>query len=352
MVIEDSIVPRFPSESAPLLAMHRQLEEEAWELTDDFHDREPDPGFPRHRREMARPQSSRHTSVVFVHFLDFASEIGRPAPGEAARRGNLFGLIGLDPLAGLDPAVRQIEQTRLLAERMIYYMQRVPYVVNLQVDRMTSELLLRPEVRELLADTDRVSRSMERFAGVAEDLPATIARERQAIIDQFSNVLVAQEATLRPMLVELRQALEAGDGMAGSVDGVVKSIDTLLAHWPSPPPGAAGVTPGQAFRHHRVHAGGRRVHAHRERVAPAAHDARCPGSGALEHHWQYHRPWSLADRLPGTAGRGTDCGAHRRDTRRGPRIQIPRRADEGMNDSGWPPVGPAITRRRCSRSSH
>ena len=97
--------------------------------------------------------------------------------------------------------MRQIEQTRLFAERMIYYLQRVPYVVNLQVDEMTSELMLRPEVRGMLADTDRVSRSMERFAGVAEDLPATIARERQAIIDQFSNVLVAQEATLRPMLV-------------------------------------------------------------------------------------------------------------------------------------------------------
>jgi hypothetical protein len=64
-----------------------------------------------------------------------------------------------------------------------------------------SDLLYRPEVRELLADTDRVSHSVERFAGVAEDLPATVARERQAIIDQFSNVLVAQEATL-PMLVE------------------------------------------------------------------------------------------------------------------------------------------------------
>src|SRR5688500_16022011 len=76
-------------------------------------------------------------------------------------------------LAGLDPAVRQIEQTRLLAERMIYYLQRVPYVVSLQVDRMTSDLLVRPEVRDLLADTDRVSHSVERFAGVAEDLPAT-----------------------------------------------------------------------------------------------------------------------------------------------------------------------------------
>ena len=247
MVIEDSLVPRFPSESAPLLAMHRQLEEEAWELTDDFLTASQIQDFHDIVAKWRARNPRVSTSVVFVHFLDFASEIGRPAPGEAARRGNLFGLIGLDPLAGLDPAVRQIEQTRLMAERMIYYMQRVPYVVSLQVDRMTSDLLYRPEVRELLADTDRVSLSVERFAGVAEDLPATFARERQAIIDQFSNVLVAQEATLRPMLVELRQALEAGDGMAGSVDGAVKSIDTLLARWPSPPPGAAASPPGKPF---------------------------------------------------------------------------------------------------------
>ena len=247
MVIEDSLVPRFPSESAPLLAMHRQLEEEAWQLTDDFLTASQIQDFHDIVAKWRARNPRVGTSVVFVHFLDFASEIGRPAPGEAARRGNLFGVIGLDPLAGLDPAVRQIEQTRLMAERMIYYMQRVPYVVSLQVDRMTSDLLYRPEVRELLADTDRVSHSAERFAGVAEDLPATVARERQAIIDQFSNVLVAQEATLRPMLVELRQALEAGDGMAGSVDGAIKSIDTLLARFPSPPPGAVASPPGKPF---------------------------------------------------------------------------------------------------------
>ena len=247
MVIEDSLVPRFPSESAPLLALHRQMEEEAWELVDDFLTESQIQDFHDIVAKWRARNPRVSTSVVFVHFLDFASEIGRPAPGETARRGNLFGLLGIDPMEGLDPAVRQLEQTRLLAERVIYYMQRLPYVVSLQVERMTSDMLYRPEVRELLADTDRISLSVERFAGVAEDLPDTFARERQAIIDQFANVLVAQEATLRPMLVELRQALEAGDGMAGSVDGVVKSVDTLLARWPSPPPGAAPSPPGKPF---------------------------------------------------------------------------------------------------------
>ena len=247
MVIEDSLVPRFPSESAPLLALHRQMEEEAWELVDDFLTESQIQDFHDIVAKWRARNPRVSTSVVFVHFLDFASEIGRPAPGETARRGNLFGLLGIDPMEGLDPAVRQLEQTRLLAERAIYYMQRLPYVVSLQVERMTSDMLYRPEVRELLADTDRISLSVERFAGVAEDLPDTFARERQAIIDQFANVLVAQEATLRPMLVELRQALEAGDGMAGSVDGVVKSVDTLLARWPAPPPGVAPSPPGKPF---------------------------------------------------------------------------------------------------------
>ncbi len=247
MVIEDSLVPRFPSESAPLLALHRQMEEEAWQLVDDFLTESQIQDFHDIVAKWRARNPRVSTSVVFVHFLDFASEIGRPAPGETARRGNLFGLLGIDPMEGLDPAVRQIEQTRLLAERLIYYMQRLPYVVSLQVERMTSDMLYRPEVRELLADTDRISHSVERFAGVAEDLPDTFARERQAIIDQFANVLVAQEAMLRPMLVELRQALEAGDGMAVSVDGVVKSMDTLLARWPSPPPGAAPSPPGKPF---------------------------------------------------------------------------------------------------------
>ncbi len=186
-------------------------------------------------------------SVTFVHFVDFAKAIGRPKAGEAEQSGSLFGMLGLDPLSGLDPAVRQIEQTRLLAERTIYYLQRVPYIVNLQVDRMTSDLLTRPELRGILADSDRISRSTERFAGVAEELPVALSREREALINQLSNVLVAQEETLRPMLVELRQALEAADTTATSVDAVVKSLDTMMAHRPAQSAEMPGAEPARPF---------------------------------------------------------------------------------------------------------
>jgi hypothetical protein len=245
MVIEDTVVPRFPDDAGPLLAVHRQLEERAWKLTDEFL-------TPSQADEMRkvlaqwRAQNPQVESVAFVHFVDFAKAIGRPAPGETSHSGNLFALVGLDPLAGLDPAIQQIEQTRLLAERAIYYLQRVPYVVNLQIERVTTDLLSEPEVRGALADADRISRSTERFAGVAEALPDTFARERAALINQLSDVLVVQEATMRPMLVELRQALEAANATAGSVDSVVKSIDTLMARRP-PPAAAPGAAAGPPF---------------------------------------------------------------------------------------------------------
>ena len=245
MVVEDTVVPRFPDDAAPLLAVHRQLEERAWKLTDEFLT----PSQADDMREVLarwRAQNPQVTSVAFVHFVDFAKAVGRPAPGETSHSGNLFALVGLDPLAGLDPAIQQIEQTRLLAERAIYYLQRVPYVVNLQIERVTTDLLSEPEVRGALADADRISRSTERFASVAEALPDTFARERAALINQLSDVLVVQEATMRPMLVELRQALEAANATAGSVDSVVKSIDTLMARRP-PPAAAAGAAAGPPF---------------------------------------------------------------------------------------------------------
>jgi hypothetical protein len=246
MVVEDTVVPRFPDDAGSLLAVHQQLEERAWKLTDEFL-------TPSQADEMRkvlaqwRAQNPQVESVAFVHFVDFAKAIGRPAPGETSHSGNLFALVGLDPLAGLDPAIQQIEQTRLLAERAIYYLQRVPYVVNLQIERVTTDLLSEPEVRGALADADRISRSTERFAGVAEALPDTFARERAALINQLSDVLVVQEATMRPMLVELRQALEAANATAGSVDSVVKSIDTLMARRPPPPAASAGAAAGPPF---------------------------------------------------------------------------------------------------------
>lgn len=238
MVVEDTLVPRYPEQGSALLTLHRDLEAKAWKLTDDLLTPTQVEEFRGVLAEWRR-RNPRVNSVAFIHFMDFARAIGRPAPGENERPGGLFSLLGLDPLAGLDPAIRQLEQTRLLAERTIYYLQRMPYILNLQLDRASSELLARPELRGLLRDSERISGSVERFAGVAEGLPAHLSAEREALIRQLSAELLTQQAAMRPLLVELRSTLEAGDATAASVDGVIQSIDRLLARFPAKPADAS-----------------------------------------------------------------------------------------------------------------
>lgn len=232
MVVEDSLIPRYPEQGAALLSLHRDLETKAWKLVDDVLTPTQVEEF-RGVLAQWRRQNPQVNSVAFIHFMDFAKAIGWPTIGETARPGGLFSLLGLDPLASLDPAVRQLEQTRLLAERTIYYLQRVPYILNLQVDRASSELLVRPEVHGLLRDSARISESVGRFADIAEDLPAKLTAEREALIEQLSEELLTQQQVMRPMLVELRATLEAGVATAASVDGLIQSIDRLMARFPA-----------------------------------------------------------------------------------------------------------------------
>lgn len=102
--------------------------------------------------------------VGFVHFAELAESAGM-SPEARRKPGSLFGLIGLDPLAELDLAVRQIEQSRLLAERAIFYMQRVPYVLDLRTERIVSQATLSPQIERANASLERASHAMARGDG-------------------------------------------------------------------------------------------------------------------------------------------------------------------------------------------
>ena len=119
---------------APLLAS-TVSSRGAWKLTDEFLTPAQTEDFRNVLMEW-RARNPHVESVTFVHFVDFAKAIGRPKAGEADQSGNLFGLLGLDPLAALDPAVRQIEQTRLLATDDLLPATSALHL-NLRSNRMT-----------------------------------------------------------------------------------------------------------------------------------------------------------------------------------------------------------------------
>jgi len=176
-------------------------------------------------------------SVLAARALSFASRVAESSQGGAAKPGSVFGLLGVDPLAGMDPAVREIAQTRMFAERALYVTQKSPTILRWQMELLSVNAIETPTVQQLVANSTRLTASVETFAHVADQLPKLVNDQREAALRQvFDGVasertnlvatLGADEIKLRPTLAELRQTVEA-------TTELVNSLDKFMARFPA-----------------------------------------------------------------------------------------------------------------------
>ena len=246
MVVEDYWVgEKFGAAARPLLETQRQLETNAWSLVQGVL-------TPDQLQELrallgaAREQHPHLRYVSAVRLPELMTSLGKvPSLQATTKPGSLFSLLYINPLAGLDPTTQAIQQTRQLAQRMMYYVQRAPMLLSWQVELTTYQLVAQPEARQVLTNVDEVAQSTKVFAKTAADLPALVNEQREAAINQLfagfaterTNILAtlnAQEAQLRELLPQVQQTLIAGGGMANSVNEALKSLDAFV-HYVSPP---------------------------------------------------------------------------------------------------------------------
>jgi hypothetical protein len=247
MVVEDAKTrEEFGAAIAPLIQTHRELEASAWTLAGQILG-------PEQRQQLEglivewRKQNPRERSVGAIHFREFALTTEKEKGSRASKvgSGSIFTLLRIDPFAGLDPATVAIEQSRELAARTVAYFERAPTLLRWQAELLALQLAAQPDPQKLLADAGRVSRSMESVSKTAEGLPALVDEQRKAAIEQLLAGVAAEraailreldsrEATIRGLLGETRQTLEAGTAMSTSLDATIKSLDAFV-HYVSPP---------------------------------------------------------------------------------------------------------------------
>src|SRR5262249_43925721 len=110
MVVEDLLSTEYGARGQALLEAHRHLEEQSWSLVTDVLNAQQAHDL-RAAIDRWRAEHPHARTVTQVRFADFAAlELRRG--NEKHGNGTLFGFIGLDPLSNLDPAVRELEQTR------------------------------------------------------------------------------------------------------------------------------------------------------------------------------------------------------------------------------------------------
>ena len=191
--------------------------------------------------------------ITSIRLSDFAGQrdaaVGQGLPQQSLMSdinvGGVFKLLGLDPMASLDPAVDQIAQTRAFAETAMRNIQSMPMLLNWEVQVLAYQVMATPELREILADTTHLTQVADQAVGIVKGLPDAISAQREALIHDLST----SSASLAALLSNTRETLVAAGVSADKITALLTEFgDLTKALTPAPlPPGSPPAPPSRPF---------------------------------------------------------------------------------------------------------
>jgi hypothetical protein len=246
---------KFGEAARPLLEVHRTLETNVWRIMEGVLT----PSQVEEVHQILGEYQRRFPNLRYVEaarFPELVEKLGRAHPEQVDQAsGSLFSMLDLNPLAGLDPTTQAIQQTRLLAARVSYYLHRMPTLWSWQAELTLYQLAAQPEAQGVLSNLTDVAQSTKVFAQTAQGLPLLVNDQRQAAINQIFDRLAvertnlvaelgSEETKVRGLLSETRQTLQSGGQMADSVNAAIKSLDAFVQYVSPPETNPAPATVG------------------------------------------------------------------------------------------------------------
>jgi|GEM_PF-1186566 len=220
-----------PEGQAKLVAAMRGHEERAWRIAERVYT----PIQQQELRELIQAWREKNPDarwVASVRLEDFARDRLNAMTGSGSGT-SVLSLLGIDPLAGLDPAAREVEKSRMLAERMFFYASRSPSLIKLQSESLLNSLTRTPDVKDTLDSFERISKATESLALEAAALPTNLEKEREETLRQaFDQIRAERQATIDHIfegLTEQRQALIRDlDAQQGGLQTTAKEFRTTV----------------------------------------------------------------------------------------------------------------------------
>lgn len=225
MNVEDYWMPKIHSESAkPYLLASQDVEKAIWLVAANAlkkdQIKELRTAIKNWHKQYPNARSPRDLGS-----LGFSSEIAQMNhSSQSGITSSVFNLLSIDPLAGLDPATRELANTRLFAERGMFLARHMPTLIRWETELLAIQTLEIPQLEKLLDDTAQLSESADRFSQTAERLPGLISTERQQIVE----ALDAQRPGLISLAAQAEKALDAGKLMSEASTVTLKSFQDVL----------------------------------------------------------------------------------------------------------------------------
>jgi hypothetical protein len=152
-------------------------------------------------------------SALFTRALGLEIAAGQQQTTKAATSGSLFSLLRLDPLAGLDPAARELAQARLFGERTLFLAHRKPTLLRWQAELFVLETAEMPPLLEVRSNTTDMVAALQGISKTVEQLPVLVS-SGEAILE----TLPAQEPLLTNVAIQLTEMLRAGTKLSDSLN--------------------------------------------------------------------------------------------------------------------------------------
>jgi hypothetical protein len=232
MVWEDYWMPDVYGDAGlPVLDSLSELEDDIWEIAAGVYT----PDQLAELRRLIDTWRSKHPDTQAVDFVRL-TELGETRQVrtliDASRPGGM--------LAPVKEANREIEEMRLLAERLTFMATRMQLMLSLQVEMASAKLAVQPEVQQLLEDSRTFAEVSDRFAEAFATLVADLPEERRAAVDQilsglgderkqFMAELTVEDGGVRSTLGDFRDTFEAGRQLADMLNEAVISMDRLVS---------------------------------------------------------------------------------------------------------------------------
>jgi hypothetical protein len=225
-------------EGQPLLQAMRKLENEIWTMSGEVLTPAQQEDLRNRIREWRATNPKGKYFMASIPLKDLARLRGEsPVAGEKEPRGFL---------AEVGKALVKVDEAFLLAERGMFYVDRMPRIVALQTDLLLSQVSITPIVAQLAVDSNRITNSFEKLSQTAQKLPQTLAVERQAAIKQitdwlkkerqsFMADLEAKEPQARTMMLEVQQTLTTGLELTNALNKLATQFQADPDAPPSPP---------------------------------------------------------------------------------------------------------------------
>ena len=209
MIHEEHWYAKLGAPIKPMLTAFKLLEKDIWLISAKVL-------TPEEQKELRslirnrRRQYPKQLIFSYIRFRDFAAKRHGPGIKQTGKPGGLF--------KSVDQATQKADEILLLAERGLYLGARMPILANGIAQLWLMQVLMRPEVKQVMADTNKMSEAMNRLANVTEKLPADLLQD-----------LLLEEKGLRGLLADAQKTLTAGNELMASTNSTLKTTSDLVA---------------------------------------------------------------------------------------------------------------------------